>query len=143
VLQRQPDNLFALVSRANLGVRRGGEADVRLALEDTARAQALDGRSASVLYARAQALLAARRLEDAARAFERLRKAHPRSPLPDYGEARLAAVRGDRTAALERLKLARQRAGELSAWRADEVKADPAFHALREDPEFLTTVNTP
>ncbi len=143
VLQRQPGNLHALLSRANLGLRRGREADVALALDDTARALALDARSESVLFARAQALLAARRLDEAAQGYALLHKAHPRSALAAYGEARLAAVRGDKTAALERLGQARQRARESGTWRADEAKADPAFQAFKDDPEFVTAVNAP
>lgn len=142
VLQQQPANLFALLSRANLALQRGKEGDAELAVQDTARAMAIDQKNEAVLYVRGRAFIAQKKFAESKETFDLLAKAHPKSYLPDYGYARLAAVQGDKTGALSHLKDARQRTPP-NLWRPAEVKADPAFRTLQDDPEFTAAVGSP
>lgn len=143
VLQRQKGNLFALLSKAQLELKRAGPKDAEAALEDTAQAMAIDQKNAPVLYTRGLAFLAAGQPEQAAEAFQLLQQAHPSSPLWAYGLAKVAAARADRQGVLDRLKEAKDRAAPQSGWSLDEVKKDPAFAALREDPAFSAVVGGP
>lgn len=143
VLRVQPQNLYALLSRANLELKRGGDADLEQALVDTGRAVSLDAKSEPVLFARGEAFLATRRLDEARQAFELLRKEHPRSPLGWYGLARVAAAAGDRATAIADLQKARASAAEQKQpWKPDEVRADPAFRSLSADPAFASAVGS-
>lgn len=145
VIDAQKNNLYALLSRAQLSLRRGGDAGVEQALQDTARAMMVDERNASVLYTRGLAFLAAGKPGEAEEAFRLLAGAHPRSPLSSYGLAKVAAARGEVDRALAALTEARQKAGALgeAAWKREEVRQDPSFAALREDPRFKAAVEGP
>ncbi len=143
VLRQHPDNLYALLSRANVEMRRARPGDADLAVADTAKAMAIDPKNPSVLYTRGCSFLAAKAYESAAPAFERLRQTHPASPLGWYGAARLASARGDRSAAIENLRQARSRANALpGGWDSREVRRDPAFQFLQKDPQFAQIVNS-
>jgi len=151
VLTRNPDNLYALLSRANVAIRRSHPGDAELAVQDTALAMRIDKKNASALYTRGCAFIAAKEGDPgwqskADEAFGLLEREHPGSPLAAYGRARAAAARAtpDKPAVLANLREARQRAergGELNGgWKAQEVKADPAFHALKDDSDFAAVV---
>jgi tetratricopeptide (TPR) repeat protein len=139
ILERQPTNLFARLSRANLALQRGKPEDSELALEDTARAMAIDSKNEAVLYGRGRAFIAQGKFAEAKETFDLLAKAHPRSYLPAYGYARLAAAQGDKAGALAHLREARQKTPP-ALWRAAEVQADPAFRSLQGDPDFTAAV---
>jgi tetratricopeptide (TPR) repeat protein len=151
VLTRAPDNLYALLSRANVAIRRGKAGDAEQAIQDTAQAMRIDRKNASALYTRGCAFIAAKETDPgwqpkAEEAFRLLDQEHPGSPLASYGRARAAAAHAtpDRLAVLANLKEARQRAehsSELSGgWKAQEVKSDPAFRALKDDSDFAAVV---
>jgi tetratricopeptide (TPR) repeat protein len=134
VLQRQPNNVFARLSRAHLAIQRS---DFAQALEDTAVAMKVDARNASVLYTRGCAFLATGDFPQAREAFDLLEKAHPGSPLAPYGRARVAAASKQRSEVVAQLGRAKERARSVpGAWKTDEVRNDPAFSWLRDDPEL-------
>jgi len=144
VLDEQPNNLYALLSRANLAIRRGGPGDAELAIADTAKAMTIDPKSAAVLYARGASFLAGRQLEEAAEAFGLLVKAHPDLPLAWYGQARLAAAHGDRERALSNLRVTRGKANRgPGGWHPSEILSDPSFRFLKNDPQFVAIVSSP
>ncbi|MGQ0508624.1 MAG: tetratricopeptide repeat protein [Myxococcaceae bacterium] len=141
VLQEQPKNVYALLSRATLELRRGAPGDVDQAILDTAQAMAVDEKNPSVLYTRGCAFLGAKDYDKAAEAFALLEKQHPTSPLPAYGRARIAGAKAEKLQALSNLELARSKAAQFpSGWRAADVKGDPAFAQWKEDPEFIRVV---
>jgi len=141
VLARSPDNLYALLSRANLALQRRAPTDVEQALADTARAMTVDPRHPAVLSARARTLLAARDPEGALEVAALLERAHPESPLGPYSRAQVAAAQGDAALALNELRAARQKAG--SAWRPAEVRADPSLAGISADPGFTLLLQGP
>jgi tetratricopeptide (TPR) repeat protein len=144
VLEEQPNNLYALLSRANVAIRRGGPQDAELAIADTAKAMLVDPKSAAVLYTRGTSFIAGGRLEEAAETFRLLQKAHPDLPLAWYGQARLAAIHRDREATLSNLREARGKAEKGStAWDPRQILSDPDFRFLRDDPQFAAIVNSP
>jgi predicted Zn-dependent protease len=141
LLAQQPDNLYALLSRANLAIRRGKPGDAQLAVEDTAKAMSLQPGAASVLYTRGCAFLAAGQPGEAKGAFDLLEKEHAGSPLAPYGRAKLAATQADKAAVLVNLRAAKAKAGDLAGgWEVAQVRTDPAFRFLAEDPEFKSLV---
>ncbi len=142
VLKEQPKNVYALLSRATLSIRRGTPTDIEQAIQDTANAMTVDEKNASVLYTRGCAFLAAKDFDKANDAFALLEKQHPSTPLAAYGRARVAGARAEKLQALSNLELARAKATHLpGGWRAEEVKRDPAFAQWREDPEFIRIVS--
>jgi tetratricopeptide (TPR) repeat protein len=144
VLGKHPNNLYALLSKANVEIRRGASGDIEAAIEDTAKAMAMDPKSPSVLYTRGCSFIAAKQYDEARKAFRALEETHPSSPLAWYGNARLASAQGDKVAALASLREAKSRAQGLpGGWHADEVRADPAFRHLSTDPEFESIVASP
>ncbi|HEY8210333.1 MAG TPA: tetratricopeptide repeat protein [Myxococcaceae bacterium] len=140
VLEQQPGSLYALLSRAQLELKRARPGDVEQALQDTALAMKVDQKNASVLYTRGLAFLAAGQPDLAAEAFRLLEKAHPKSPLWAYGLAKVAMAKGDRPVALDLLRQARERAAPESGWSAAEVRKDPAFAPLKDDPAFAAAL---
>lgn len=144
VIAAQPQNVYARLSRAHLAMRRGAQGDAQaaakdaeLAIQDTAEAMRVDPKNPSVLYTRGCAFLTAGRPDAAEEAFRLLEEAHPRSPLSAYGKARVAAARNDRAQVLTQLRQARERAqGSPGSWKPEEVRDDPAFRFLKDDPEF-------
>jgi len=143
ILEKRPDNLYALLSRATVALRRNRPGDLETAISDTAKAMAIDSKSGAVLYARGSAFIAAKEYEQAAQAFALLQRAHPRSPLAFYGYARLASIREDRAGALANLRRARNAAeDQLGGWNPRQVRADPAFARLKDDPEFVEIVDS-
>jgi len=140
VLGQQRGNLFALLSRAQLQLKRGKPGDVEAALQDTAQAMMVDQKNAPVLYTRGLAFLAANQPDQAAEAFALLEKAHPKSPLWAYGRAKAAMAKGDRAGALDALGKARERAAPESGFSAADVRKDPAFAPLKDDPAFAAAL---
>jgi len=143
ILEKHPQNLYALLSRATVALRRNHPGDPETAISDTAKAMAVDSKSAGVLYTRGSAFMAAKEYQQAAQAFALLQRAHPRSPLVFYGYARLASAKGDRAGALANLRKARSVAQEQpGAWNPGQVREDPAFAPLKDDPEFIEIVGS-
>ncbi len=144
LLEKQPNNVYALLSRASLELRRGTAQAAERAVADTAKAMAVDQKSSAVLYLRGSSFLAAGQLSEAEAAFQLLERTHPDIPLAWYGYARVASARGDRSAALRQLRIAREKAeGRSEEWRSAEVWSDPMLRALREDPEFAAAIGAP
>ncbi len=143
ILEKNPENLYALLSRATVALRRGKPGDLEVSLVDTAKAMAIDSNGAAVLYTRGSAFIVAKDYQQAQSAFALLEHAHPRSPLAFYGYARLASAKGDRAAAIANLRQARSRAQDLpGGWNPREVRSDPAFSKLKDDPEFAQIVDS-
>ena len=141
VLEKQPNNLYALLSRASLELRAGGAEAAQRAISDTAKAMAIDQKSSAVLFLRGSSFLAAGSLAEAEAAFGLLERRHPNSPLAWYGYARVASARGDKAAALRHLRIAREKALERSEeWKTADVLSDPMLRSLREDPEFAAAI---
>lgn len=144
VLEKAPDNLYARLSRANLAMRRAGEQDARLALDDTAAALVVDPGNVAVLYTRGCAFIAERDLVQAKQTFDLLALAGPKSPLAAYGMARAAGAANDRTEVIHNLREARARAKGLpGAWKPDQVRQDPAFGFMKDDPDFQKELAEP
>jgi tetratricopeptide (TPR) repeat protein len=137
VIERQPGNVYARLSRANLAMRRGAEKDAELAIEDTAAAMKVDSDNPSVLYTRGCAFIAARDLPKATETFELLAKAHPASPLPYYGRARVAGAGQARADVILNLREAKSRSKAApGSWDVAQIRDDPAFRFMQDDPDF-------
>jgi predicted Zn-dependent protease len=143
LLEQQKDNLYALLSRANLLVKRNAPGDAERAIQDTAFAMRIDEKNPSVLYARGTAFLAAGKPQEALEAFALLTQRHPQSPLGYYGTARVRGTQGDKAGALAQLKETRSRTRDAKTWKPSEVLSDTAFQAFKEDPEFAASVPIP
>lgn len=96
------------------------------------------GDDAESRYLLGSSLLALKRFGEAQSTFEALSRTHPSSPLGTYGLARTAAAQKHQPEALSNLATSKSLSG--SAWRADEVAADPAFSFLAAAPEFKALV---
>jgi len=141
VLDQQPNNLYALLSRASVELRRGSAQDAERAIADTAVAMTIDAKSAAVLYMRGSSFLAAKQLNEAQEAFALLEERHPDIPLAWYGYARVASARGDKAAALRQLRVAREKAQRrTNDWNSSDVLQDPTLRALQGDPEFAAAI---
>jgi tetratricopeptide (TPR) repeat protein len=140
VLGRQKGNLFALLSRAQLKLKRGSAEDLEGALQDTAQAMLVDAKNGPVLYTRGLVFLAAGKADHAQAAFELLASVHPSSPLAPYGLAKVFLKKGDRPSAIDALKRAKERATPSSGFSPDELRKDPAFAELSSDPAFASAV---
>jgi tetratricopeptide (TPR) repeat protein len=127
-LEKQPGNLFAMLSRGNLALRAD---DRKAAVDDFEAALRLDERNPSVLYALGGALIGSD-AKGAAEAFDALDRAAPDSPYAPYGRARLAAARGETDAAVAALREALRRRPELATALFDAPELAP----LRTDPRF-------
>lgn len=144
VLDRYPNNLYALLSRASLELKRANARDVERAIADTAVGMAIDQRNNAVLFLRGSSFLAAGRFDDAEAAFRLLERAHPNIPLAWYGYARMATARGDKATALRQLRIAREKARARSdEWNSGAVLRDPALESLAGDPEFAAAAGAP
>jgi len=141
VLELQPKNLYALLSRASVELQRGDAGDAERAIEDTASAMAIDPKRSAVLYLRGSSFLAARQFDSAEEAFSLLEHEHPNLPLAWYGHARVASARGDKAEALRHLRTAREKARDgADEWDSGAVLRDPALQFLKGDPEFAAAV---
>jgi hypothetical protein len=102
-------------------------------LEEASRtlgtSEALQSRLARALFFRAVAAMARGELDEAQRDLERGTRLRPSEPGPWVALARIAAVRGDRSLARERLAQARARSGTSSLEAA--IGADPVLRGLQ------------
>lgn len=96
------------------------------------------GEDAESRYLLGSAQLELNRFADAQITFETLSRVHASSPLGTYGLARTAAAQNRQTEVLSNLATSKSLSG--TAWRADEVAADPAFSFLAPAPEFKALV---
>jgi tetratricopeptide (TPR) repeat protein len=132
LVQRQPSRADARLLRAVVLLRRNAEGDVDRALADTELALRSTAKDPDAIYVRANALLAAKRLDEAGRQFEALRFSRPY--LAAWGRARLAAAEQRNIDVIVHLREAREAAD--AGWVASRVREDPAFRYLWDDPEF-------
>jgi Tfp pilus assembly protein PilF len=132
LVQRQPSRADARLQRAIVLLRRNAEGDVDRALADTELALRSAPKEPDALYVRANALLAAKRLDEAGRLFEALKLTRPL--LAAWGKARLAAAEQRNIDVIVHLREARE-ASDAGAF-ASRVRQDPAFRYLWDDPEF-------
>ncbi len=140
VIEGDPRNLFALMSRGNLALTRG---EAPSAVKDYARAVAIDDRNQSALYGYGSALLATGDRERARATMETLERLDPDAPFGAYGLARLAATSEKPERALPLLREALRRAAlrEIPL-PAPEIRADPHFQSLLGHPDFLALFAT-
>lgn len=132
LVQRQPNRLDARLQRAVVLLGRNAEGDVDRALADSELAVRSAPREPDAIYVRANALLAAKRLDEASKLFEGLKLQRP--VLSAWGRARVAAAQSRRLDVIVHLREAREAAD--AGWVSSRVREDPAFRYLWEDPEF-------
>ena len=154
-LQRQPTNLYLLLSRGNLYQRSG---DSKAALRDYETAVHLESRNVPALFQYGGALLDDGKVVEAGRTFDRLVEVAPDAPEGWYGRARWSARRGDGggaaralAAANERVEAAARRrlaeqgikgealdraAAEAVRKSREQMEAEPAFAPFAVDPGF-------
>ena len=140
-VEAAPDRVEARSWRAVFLVARGGSLDLELSLKDVEHALSVRPNDPASLYIRGNALLALHRYDDARASFEELSRAAPSSALADYGLARLAAAQGDRLGALAQLRQAQQKSkDDPQALPKEDVRKDPAFRFLEDDPDFAQLI---
>lgn len=96
------------------------------------------GDDAESRYLVGSAQLELKRFADAQATFETLSRVHASSPLGTYGLARTAAAQNRQPEVLSNLATSKSLSG--TAWRAEDVAADPAFSFLAAAPEFKALV---
>jgi tetratricopeptide (TPR) repeat protein len=154
-LERQPTNLYLLLSRGNLYQRSG---DSKAALRDYETAVHLESRNVPALFQYGGALLDDGQVDEAGRTFDRLVEVAPDAPEGWYGRARWFARRGDGSGAAQALAASNQRVEAASRRRLaeqgikgealdraaaeavrrsrEQMEAEPAFARFAEDPGF-------
>ncbi len=115
---------LALLARADPG-------DFERALTDTTQAVSAEPRDLSALYLRGSAQLALSKYADAQSTFDTLERLQPKSPVPAWGLARLAAAQGRRADVILHLRTAVARGAATS-----DLARDPAWAFLASDPDF-------
>jgi tetratricopeptide (TPR) repeat protein len=138
-VQKAPARADLRVARALALLRRGADADLKIALEDSALALKAAGKDPDVLYTRGSVLTAAHLFDEAQAVLDTLEREDPRSALGPYGLARLAAAQSRKTDVMLHLRAARTASG--SSWQPAVVVADPAFAFLKDDPDFAREVS--
>lgn len=133
LLATDPDDVGTRTNLARVCLELGNLAKA----EEHARvAVALRGQDEAALFVLGRVLLAEGKLEDAGDAFSKLSAANPKASSGPYGLAMVAARKGDRAAALERLG----QAVALKVPNPSEIADDPAFASMKDDPEFVRVV---
>ncbi|MBK7858847.1 MAG: tetratricopeptide repeat protein [Archangiaceae bacterium] len=132
ILERQPKNHRARTERAIVLLKRHGQGDAEHAYADSQLALASAPHDPDALYTHASACLASKKLAEATAAFGRLKPLRP--ALAAWGLARVAAAESRNTDVIVHLREARDAAD--AGWVASEVREDPAFRYLWDDPEF-------
>jgi tetratricopeptide (TPR) repeat protein len=133
LLGTDPDDVGTRTNLARVCLELG---DLPKAEEHARFAVALRGQDEAALFVLGRVLLAEGKLDEAAATFSKLAAANAGAPSGPYGLAMVAARRGDRAAALDKL-------GEAIARKvpnAKEIADDPAFASLKDDPEFVRKV---
>jgi tetratricopeptide (TPR) repeat protein len=158
VLERQPTNLYALLSRGNLAQRSG---DAKAALRDYETAVHLKSDNVPALYQYGLALLSDGQVAEGERTFDRIVQVAPSAPEGYHGRARVLAQRGDadgaahalaRAAALvhedARARLAEQglkgetldrAATEATQRSVAQMRSESAFAKYADDAAFRRT----
>jgi tetratricopeptide (TPR) repeat protein len=90
----------------------------------------------AILFVLGKIDLAAGKLDDATAAFSKIAESNPKASSAPYGLAMVAAKRGDKAAALARLR----EAVALKVPNPGEIPDDPAFASLKDDPELQRIV---
>ncbi len=127
LLEIDPDDSWAL---NNLGLVYGGNRDFDRAADLYRRSLEADSTNAAIPYSNlVGTLVAAGRREDAERELAEWSARYPDANRPVVQAARLAALRGERETAVERLRELRERAGGNPYWMgvADEGLAQVAL----------------
>jgi len=133
LLSTDPDDVGTRDNLARVCLELG---DLPRAEEHAQFAVALRGQDEAALFVLGRVLLAEGKLDDAAGAFSRIAAVKPKAPSGPYGLAMVAARKGDRGEALEKLG----DAITLKVPNPREIADDPAFASLKNDPEFVRVV---
>jgi tetratricopeptide (TPR) repeat protein len=133
LLQTDPDDVGTRTNLARVCLELG---DLAEAEEHAQVAVALPGRDEAALFTLGRVLLAEGKLDLAKSTFARISAVNPRASSAPYGMAMVAAKKGDRDTALERLG----QAVALKVPNPREIPLDPAFASLTSDPEFVRLV---
>jgi tetratricopeptide (TPR) repeat protein len=133
LLSTDPDDVGTRTNLARVCLELG---DLPKAEEHAQFAVALRGQDEAALFVLGRVLLAEGKLDDAAGAFSRIAAVKPKAPSGPYGLAMVAARKGDRGEALEKLG----DAITLKVPNPREIADDPAFASLKNDPEFVRVV---
>jgi tetratricopeptide (TPR) repeat protein len=133
LLSTDPEDVGTRTNLARVCLELG---DLSKAEEHAQAAVALRPQDEAAQFVLGQVLLAEGKLDDAAATFSRIVANNARAPSGPYGLAMVAARRGDRAAALEKLADAIAKKVPNPA----EIAADPAFASMKDDPEFLRVV---
>jgi tetratricopeptide (TPR) repeat protein len=134
ILATDPDDVGTRTNLARVCLELG---DLAKAEEHAQRAVSLRSQDEAALFTLGRVLLAEGKLDAASDAFSRIAEVNPRTASGPYGLAMVFARRGDRHAALSKLA----EAISLHVPNPSEIKDDPSFGSLREDPEFLRLVS--
>jgi tetratricopeptide (TPR) repeat protein len=133
LLATDPDDVGTRTNLARICLELG---DLSKAEEHAQVAVGLRGQDEAALFVLGRVLLAEGKLDAAASAFSRIAAVHARAPSAPYGLSMVAAKKGDREAAIARLR----EAVALKVPNASEIAADPAFAFMKDDPEFIRVV---
>jgi tetratricopeptide (TPR) repeat protein len=135
VLEMQPQNLYARLSRANFELEDGKAAAAR---EDALAATVSTPKSKEALFTLGRAELALADLPQAELTFTKLTQLAPSSGQGAYGLALVAAQRGDKAGVVSHLG---EVMGKQEKPPPDQILADPAFARWRGDPDLLAVVH--
>jgi tetratricopeptide (TPR) repeat protein len=140
-VDKSQDGSYAMLWQSVYLLRRGTAVDLEVALERADHALTAKASDPSWIYVRGNALVARKDFANAKAAFDELLRIAPQSPLADYGLARLAAAHGDRLGALAQLRQAREKSkADGRSLPPEQVRKDPAFRFLENDPDFSQLV---
>jgi tetratricopeptide (TPR) repeat protein len=110
--------------------------DMECAVAHAEMAGRMAGNDEATLYTLGTVYLAAERLADAEKTFQRICEVVPAAATCPYGVAMVAAKTGDKARALAKLKEAIER----KVPDPSRIPSEPYFASLKDDPEFLALV---
>lgn len=110
--------------------------DMPCAIEHAEKAGKLRGNEENVLFTLGTVYLAADKLQEAELTFQHICDVVPGAASCPYGEAMVAARKGEKEKALEKLGAAVDK--KLPS--PDSIATDPNFASIKDDPQFLALV---
>lgn len=139
--QREFDKLLALDptdvgTRTNLARVCLELGELTTAEEHARVAVSLRDQDEPALFMLGKVMLAEGKLDEATSAFARIAAANPKASSAPYGMAMVLARRGDKAAALAKLR----EATDLRVPNPQEIADDPAFASMKDDPAFSRIV---